>query len=126
MIKNFNSRKQGDAGVGLAIGYFTSHDYTVSIPLSDSQRYDLIIDDGKLHRVSVKTSTHLTPSGFYNVGLRTIGSNMHRTKIVRFDSSEVEILFVVCENGDMYCIPSKIVINVNAITLNESWNNYKV
>lgn len=66
--------QQGNAGVGQAIAYYTSQGYTVSIPLNDTQKYDLIVDDGEsLRRVQVKTTTHVKPSGFYGVTLKTSG-----------------------------------------------------
>ena len=39
-----NSKKQGDWGLGRAIAYFTLKEYTVSVPLTESQDYDLIVD----------------------------------------------------------------------------------
>jgi ectoine hydroxylase-related dioxygenase (phytanoyl-CoA dioxygenase family) len=52
------SRQQGDAGLGRAIAYFTEHGYTVALPLTDSQDYDLVVEiDGELKRVQVKTGT---------------------------------------------------------------------
>lgn len=51
-----NTRKQGDIGTSFAIAYFCSNGYTVSIPISDSQPYDLVIEkSGILQRVQVKT-----------------------------------------------------------------------
>jgi hypothetical protein len=53
-----NSKKQGDAGLGNAISYFTQLGITVALPLTDSQDYDLIIEiDGILKKVQVKTGT---------------------------------------------------------------------
>lgn len=46
MLRQHNPKKQGDAGLGVAIGWFTTHGYTMSVPLTDSQDYDLIVDDG--------------------------------------------------------------------------------
>jgi hypothetical protein len=41
MLKNQeNSNKQGNVGLAEAIAYFTRFGYTVSIPLTDSQKYD--------------------------------------------------------------------------------------
>ena len=41
----FNSNKEkGNTGLGIAIAYYTSNGYTVSIPLNDTQDYDLIVD----------------------------------------------------------------------------------
>ena len=42
MLKWINSKRQGNIGIGAAIAWFTVHGYTVSIPLTDSQDYDLI------------------------------------------------------------------------------------
>lgn len=52
-----NTKKQGDYGLGSAISYFTSQGYNISIPLTDSQDYDLVVEDtaGFLKKVQVKT-----------------------------------------------------------------------
>lgn len=69
-----NTKKQGDVGLGLAIGWFTSQGHTVCVPLTDSQDYDLVVDiDGKLQKVQVKTTTYKAPSGAYSVGLSVKG-----------------------------------------------------
>src|SRR5438067_5907249 len=41
-----NSRVQGDAGLAIAIAYFSRIGVRVGIPLTDSQPYDLMIDNG--------------------------------------------------------------------------------
>jgi hypothetical protein len=55
-----NSKKQGDAGLGQAIAYFTMKGYDVALPLTDSADWDLIVEmeDG-LKRVQVKTSSQI-------------------------------------------------------------------
>ena len=40
-----NTKEQGNIGLGVAIQYFTQNLYTVSLPLNDSQDYDLIVED---------------------------------------------------------------------------------
>jgi hypothetical protein len=42
-----NTKDIGNIGLGEAIAYFTGAMMTVSVPLNDSQPYDLIVDDGK-------------------------------------------------------------------------------
>lgn len=37
-----NTKEQGTIGLGKAIAYFTSRGFVVSIPLNDSQDYDLV------------------------------------------------------------------------------------
>lgn len=41
----FNTNKEkGNSGLGMAIAYFSSNGFTVSIPLNDTQDYDLVIE----------------------------------------------------------------------------------
>lgn len=59
-----NSKKQGDAGLGQAIAYFTMQGYDVALPLTDSADWDLIVEiDGNLKRVQVKTSSQISARG---------------------------------------------------------------
>ena len=44
---NYKSH-QGNFGLGAAIAYYTSQCIPISIPLNDTQGYDLVIDDGEL------------------------------------------------------------------------------
>lgn len=46
MVFNTNKEK-GNSGLGIAIAYFTTHGYTVSIPLNDTQDYDLVVEKEK-------------------------------------------------------------------------------
>ena len=53
-----NSLKQGNAGLGQAIAYFTLNNYGVCLPLTDSEDWDLIVSKDKiLYKVQVKTSS---------------------------------------------------------------------
>jgi hypothetical protein len=46
---------QGNIGLGRAIEYFTSKCIAISLPLNDTQSYDLIADfNGGLQRIQVK------------------------------------------------------------------------
>lgn len=42
--KEINTNTKGNIALGKAISYFTEQNYTISIPLNDSQWYDLIIE----------------------------------------------------------------------------------
>lgn len=61
--------------MGIAIGWFACHGFTVCVPLTDSQPYDLVVDGGEgLKRVAVRTTTQKRGQT-YLVGLRTQGGN---------------------------------------------------
>ena len=59
MIFNTNKEK-GNSSLGIAIAYYSSNGYTVSIPLNDTQDYDLIIDKNNvLKKVQVKSTLNI-------------------------------------------------------------------
>jgi PD-(D/E)XK endonuclease len=104
-----NSKKRADIGLGAAIAYFTRQGWSVSVPLSESQRYDLIVDDAISHpkRVEVKTTDHMRSGDLYRVELRTSGGNKSGTgKITPFDPLCIDLLYVVSGDGSEYCIPA--------------------
>ena len=67
------NQDKGRAGISAAIGYFGMNGYTVSIPLNDTQGYDLIVDDGeKLMKISCKATGSRSKSGASVVSLRNL------------------------------------------------------
>ncbi len=121
-----NSKKQGDLGLGKAIGYLTAHGYTVSLPLTDSQPYDLIVDiDGKLNRVQVKTTAYKTPYGIFAANLSVKGGNRSYNTIKLFDKTKVEYVFVITSENDIYFIPSSVIKSKNILNLGKQFINYK-
>jgi hypothetical protein len=75
-----NPREQGLLGVVDAIAHFGGRGWSISMPLIDSQPYDLVVDDGvRLHRVQVKTTTYRSPSGTFIVSLATRGGTRAST-----------------------------------------------
>ena len=120
-----NSKAQGNIGLASAIQYFVSKGYGVSIPLNDSQSYDLVIDDGeKLIAVEVKTTKQRLPSDNYLVDLRSSGGTKGDT-YSRVSESFCDYLFVLTEMGDKFLIPKSVVPRCS-ITFSGEWLNYKV
>ncbi len=113
-------------GLGVAISYFTSIGNTVGIPLTDSQDYDLIIDDGKaLYRVQIKTTSYKRLN--YEVNLSVKGGNRTSVgKIKKFDINQCDYLFVVTESLDKYLIPSKALLAKHCLALGSKYQKYKV
>lgn len=98
------SRKQtGRIGLSMAINYFTIQGYTISLPMNDTQWYDLIIEkDGIFETVQCKaTETEESTIDFRSTG-GTKGSeydNIHNHKI--------DYLFCVNKDLNMWLIPVK-------------------
>lgn len=121
-----NTRKIADVGLGAAIAYFTSIGWSVSIPLTESQRYDLVVDDStSLKRVEVKTTDQIR-YGNYVATLKTSGGNKSGHSITNFDGSAVDLLFILAGNNTRYCIPSKLLNNASSLALGKKVEKHKV
>jgi hypothetical protein len=122
-----NSKKQGDAGLGIAIGWFTEQGYTVCIPLTDSQDYDLVIDiQGRLQKVQVKTATRYRYGGWVS-DLRVKGGNKSGTgKTKVFDPTQIDLLFIITGDRTLYLIPSVSVQGQATISLGSKYTEFKV
>lgn len=108
---------QGNLGLSKAIHFFVSNGYCVSIPLNDTQGYDLIVEkEGVLQRVQVKTSRGLTSHGSYAVQLRNTGGE-NKTRKIPFNKNKQDLLFVYTADENMYLIPSQEIAAVNAINV---------
>jgi PD-(D/E)XK endonuclease len=129
-LKQKNTKKQGDVGMGVAIGYFASRGITVCLPLTDSQDYDLVVDmDGVLKRIQVKTTAAKSrgKTGF-DVHLKVSGGNRSGTgKTKPFDPSKVDFVFVLTERWDQYLIPSHAIKGLKMIIVgNQAYREFLV
>jgi hypothetical protein len=122
-----NSKQQGDIGLAHAIAYFAREGYTVCIPLTDSQDYDLIIENGKIQRVQVKTTSHKIKSGAFEVQLRVMGGNKSWGGVCKhFDKEKTDAIFVLTSNGDQYFIPCESFNSKSSITVSNKYEKFKV
>lgn len=113
--------------MGIAIGWFVSQGWTVCVPLTDSQEYDLVIDSGAgLKKVQVKTTKYRVNS--YEVELRTKGGNKTGTgKVKHIDWNQIDFLFVLTEEGTKYFIPSNAIKHLKTmLSLGKAMEQFKV
>lgn len=124
---NFVTNKEkGNTGLGIAIAYYTSNGYTVSIPLNDTQDYDLIVDkDNILKRIQVKSTSYKTKYNIYQVSLKSCGGTKGITYKTLIDTNADEI-FILTNNLDIYIIPITKIQNRATINLCDKYQKYKV
>lgn len=95
------NRDKGRAGMAMAIAYFGTNGYTVSIPLNDTQWYDLIIEkDGIFKTVQCKATGSIDNT----ISLRSCGG----TNGGVYDNvlnHPVDYLFCLDSEMHMYVIP---------------------
>ena len=124
-----NTKIQGSIGLGQAIAYFVRIGYTVSIPLNDSQDYDLVVEiDEKLYKVQVKTTTvKARGSGYYQPALRQSCKNTKRNYMKAATELKYDYLFVTADNLQSWFIPKKVISHIrNAVVLNKDFDQYKI
>ncbi len=120
-----DNKSQGNFGLGIAIAYFTTNGYTVSIPLNDTQDYDLIVEkDNILETVQVKTTSCKTKYGHYQVALKSCGGTKGTTYKTVIDT-KIDLLFIVSTDLSIYIIPRKKIKNKTTLNLCDSYEKYK-
>jgi len=125
---NFNTNKEkGNVGLGIAIAYYTSNGYTVSIPLNDTQDYDLIVDKNNiLKRVQVKASSFKDKRGNYQVALKSCGGTKGKTYKTVADT-DIDEVFILLDNMDAYIIPKIAITNRSTINIGcLKYEKYKI
>lgn len=105
---NINDRKQtGRIGLTMAINYFTIQGYTVSLPINDTQWYDLIVEkDGIFKTVQCKATT----TEDSQIDFRCTGGTGGQVYDHTFNHS-IDIIFCVNKNLNAWVIPMQDLID---------------
>lgn len=124
---NFVTNKEkGNSSLGIAIAYYASNGYTVSIPLNDTQDYDLLVDKNNvIKRIQVKSTGCKTKYGNYQLALKSCGGTKgaaYKTVI----ETNIDELFVLTENLNMYIIPKEKINNKSTLNLCDKYEEYRV
>jgi hypothetical protein len=126
MLKFDTNKDKGRTSLGISIAYFSANGYTVSIPLNDTQDYDLVIEkDGILKTVQVKSTACKSKYGKYQVALKSCGGTKGKTYKTLIDT-KVDLLCVITDNITIYVIPVKNINNRSTLNLCEKYNKYRV
>ena len=95
------TQRKGDIATARAVATFTAMGYDVSIPLTESAAYDLVVDDGhQLARVQCKFANDRRRQ----VDLRRIHSNSAGYVVKRASEGSYDWLFVLDGGGSEYLI----------------------
>lgn len=113
----------------MAINYFTCQGYTVSLPINDTQWYDLVIEkDGIFSTVQCKATQ--TKNG--TIDFRSTGGTAGKVYDNLLNHSELDYLFCVDGNFDMWLIPVNELTTKRQISLrtqpnanNQGFQTYK-
>ena len=96
------NKDRGRIGLTMAINYFSCQGYTVSLPLNDTQWYDLIIEkEGVLELVQCKCTG--TENG--EISLRSTGGTNGGVYDNILNHPQLSYIFCVDKDMNMFCIP---------------------
>lgn len=120
------NKEKGNSSLGIAIAYFSTNGYTVSIPLNDTQDYDLVVEkESKFYSIQVKSTGCKTKYGNYQVALKSFGGTKGTTYKTIIDTN-IDFVFIVTSEMSMYLIPKKEIKNKSTINLCNSYNKYEI
>lgn len=121
-----SNKEKGNAGLGIAIAYYSTNGYTVSIPLNDTQDYDLIVDKNNvLKKVQVKATSCKTKYNKYQVALKSCGGTKGETYKTIIDT-KIDEVFIVTDTMEMFIIPIKEIKNKTTLNLCEKYEKNRV
>ena len=104
-----NNKIKGRIGLSMAINYFTIKGYTISIPLNDTQWYDMIIEKDNIFQ-TVQCKCTGTENG--EISLKSTGGTKGLTYDTILNHSELDYLFCVDKDFNMFVIPLQDIIKV--------------
>jgi len=111
--------RQGTVSELIASSYFVQNNFVVSKPINDFGEYDLIIDNGKLSRVQVKTAYWDNSKKRYLVSLVTShirGNGRKPNKKYSKDSFDL-LCAVQKETNSIYIVPIEMIVGRRSITV---------
>jgi len=106
-----------DAATSLAAAWFSLCGCTAAMPVEPAI-YDLLVSmpDG-IKRIQVKTTTHISKSGWIvQVGRRPY-STRSNARLVPYDPELIDLFFIVDGDLSLYLIPSKVIAGRVGIVL---------
>jgi Holliday junction resolvase-like predicted endonuclease len=118
-MSRLKPRQQGDIGELSAMEWLASKGAHIYVPVGHSPDVDLVAEfGGLLIRVEVKTATHKTPAGRWDVQIATRGGNQSWNGVAKyFDRTRCDYLFVHVGDGRRWLIPSGAIEGHSGLTL---------
>jgi len=125
MIFKSNKEKE-NSGLGIAIAYYSTSGYIVSIPLNDTQDYDLIVDKNNiLKKVQVKATSCKTRYNKYQVALKSCGGTKGKTYKTIINTN-IDEVFIVTDSMDIFIIPIEKIKNKSTLNLCDKYEKYRI
>jgi len=124
-----DNKEKGNLAVASAIQHLVSAGYTVSIPLSDTVKYDLVVErDGVFEAIQCKYAGYEANPGIFSVPIYVSGGNRSAgNRRIRYQQGDFDILYVLCANGRAYAIPFQEIVGQVTVNLGREskWSKWE-
>jgi hypothetical protein len=124
-----NPKMQGNIGMAYGIAYFTKEGYTVSIPLTDGQDYDFLAEDNKtnrIFRIQAKTTRYKRDLVYESSLIVSGGNRSGRGSYRLIGKSNVDLVYILCDDGTQYLIPIDVISGQKSIKLGIEYARFRV
>jgi len=123
-----DNKYKGNLAVASAISHFIAQGYTVSIPLADTAKYDLVVErDNIFLAVQCKYAGYEKSTDIFAVPLYVSGGNRSAgNRRIKYQLKDFDILFILCATGRRYAIPFQEVVGQVTINIgrNSKWSKW--
>lgn len=101
------NKEKGRIGLSMAVNYFTIHGYTVSLPLNDTQWYDMVVEkDNHFYTIQCKC----TATANDTIMLKSCGGTNGGIYDSVLNHPELDYLFCVNKDFNCWLIPMEDII----------------
>ena len=104
------NKDKGKAGLSLAIAYFGTNGYTISLPLNDTQWYDLIIEKDNIFQT---VQCKFTASKDKTISFRSTGGT-DGSVYDNINNHPLDLLFCADDEMNLFVIPMSDIRNFGA------------
>lgn len=101
------NKDKGRIGLSMAINYFTIKGYTISLPLNDTQWYDMVIEKDNIFQ-TVQCKCTFTEDDTINI--KSCGGTNGSVYDSVLNHPELDYLFCVNKDFNCWLIPVKAII----------------
>jgi hypothetical protein len=124
-----NTKDKGDIGEAFSIAELLNLGYSVSKPFGDNQRYDIIIDDGSLHRAQVKYAS--MQDGYIIINMETVYQVSGENFVKKYTNKQIDVIIAFCpDNKKCYWVNMREVEGLTKFRLRfekpKSKNQHKI
>jgi hypothetical protein len=133
VAQKMDNKQKGNLAAASAIKYFVSAGYAVSIPMTDTAKYDLVVEqDGKFQAIQCKYAGYEGNQGLYSVPLYVSGGNRSAgNRRIKYQEHDFDLLYVLCANGREYVIPFEVIAGQTTVNVGRKhqwskWEQYRL